>query len=96
MDIGAADVKIEIWLATWEIEQENRTKEEIMERFYSMAAKLDISPEELAGVPWPLLEQMLFPRIWTEEDFEDKTSEATKTDEDETSYVFESGHMGVA
>ena len=74
---------------------EKRTKEEIMEKFYALADKLDISPEELAGVPWPLLEQMLFPRIWTEEDFEEEASEIKESDADETFYVFESGHMRV-
>lgn len=73
-----------------------RTKEEIMEKFYALANKMDISHEDLAGVPWPLLEQMLFPRIWTEEDFEDKISKANESDGDETYYVFESEPMRVA
>ena len=73
-----------------------RTKEEIMERFYRMANQLDISPEELARVPWPLLEQMLFPRSWTEEDFEEKILDADEYKSEEVSYVFESGHIGVA
>ena len=68
---------------------EKRTKEEIMEKFYDKAHELGMSPKELARVPWPLLEQMLFPRNWEEEDFE------TDTGIDATSYIFESGHMGV-
>ena len=73
-----------------------RTKEEIMERFYRMANQLDISPEELARVPWPLLEQMLFPRSWTEEDFEEKILDADEYKGEDVSYVFESEHIGVA
>ena len=55
-----------------------------------------MSPKELARVPWPLLEQMLFPRSWTEEDFANETSESNESDVDETSYVFEPEYMGVA
>ena len=73
-----------------------RTKEEIMEKFYALANKMDISHEDLAGIPWPLLEQMLFPRIWREEGFENITSEANECDRDETYYVFESEPMRVA
>jgi len=73
-----------------------RTKEDIMEKFYAMADKLDISPEELAEVPWPLLEQMLFPKNWTEEDFEVEPSRTNASKDGEMSYVFESGPMRVA
>lgn len=68
---------------------EIRTKEEIMEKFYDKAYELGMPPEELARVPWPLLEQMLFPGNWEEEDFE------TDAGRDAASYIFESGHMGV-
>ena len=73
-----------------------RTKDEIMEKFYAMADKLDISPEELVEVPWPLLEQMLFPRNRTEEDFEVEPLETDRSKECDASYVFESEPMRVA